>query len=194
MRGSGAVRVWRRPLHSLPARLGFFVLGATLCTALIISAIALSSMDSFLRDKIEESFPAILERTATELDSWYKSREANARVFAGNAILNSHLDELIAGTDPDAKARARDAISSEFERLLADEPLLASAFLLTGDGDPLLWQGDELELSMGMREEIRSRSLSRAGYSRGRYFQVTSVELEGDSGVTLHLIVDLEDI
>ncbi|MBW2390513.1 MAG: diguanylate cyclase [Deltaproteobacteria bacterium] len=194
MRGSGAVRVWRRPLHSLPARLGFFVLGATLCTALIISAIALSSMDSFLRDKIEESFPAILERTATELDSWYKSREANARVFAGNAILNSHLDELIAGTDPDAKARARDAISSEFERLLADEPLLASAFLLTGDGDPLLWQGDELELSMGMREEIRSRSLSRAGYSRGRYFQVTSVELEGDSGVTLHLIVDLEEL
>lgn len=193
-RGSGEFRGWRRPLHSLPARLGFFVLGATLCTALIITAIALSSMDSFLREKIEEAFPAILERTAGELDSWYENREASARAFAVNPILNSNLGEITAGLEPASIARARDEVAAELERLLAEEPELASVFLLNRAGEPLLWQGDELELSMGMREEIRRTSLSRAGYSHGRSFQVTSVELEGDSGATLHLIVDLDQL
>lgn len=190
----GEFRVWRRSLHSLPTRLGFFVLGATLCTALVITGIALRSMDSFLRENIEQSFPAILQRTALELDSWYKDREVSARAFAGNPILNRHLSELAADPGGDPKSHAQAATSRELERLLANAPEIASVFLLARTGETLLWRGDEFELSMGMREEIRRTSLSRAGYSRGRYFQVASVALEGETGVTLHLVIDLEKL
>jgi diguanylate cyclase (GGDEF)-like protein len=170
------------------------VLGATLCTALVITGIALRSMDSFLRENIEQSFPAILERTALELDSWYEGREVSARAFAGNPILNRHLSALAADAGGGLKSHARAATRRELERLLANAPEITSVFLLARDGDPLLWHGDEFELSTGMREEIRRTSLSRAGYSRGRYFQVASVALEGETGATLHLVIDLEKL
>ncbi len=190
----GEFRVWRRPLHSLPTRLGFFVLGATLCTALVITGIALRSMDSFLRENIEQSFPAILERTALELDSWYEGREVSARAFTGNPILNRNLSALAADPGGGLKSHAQAATRRELERLLANAPEITSVFLLARNGDPLLWHGDEFELSTGMREEIRRTSLSRAGYSRGRYFQVASVALEGETGATLHLVIDLEKL
>ena len=49
------------PLRSLPARISFIVLGATLITSLVITAISVRSIDDFLRRRIEQNFPAILE-------------------------------------------------------------------------------------------------------------------------------------
>ncbi len=186
--------VWRRPLHSLPTRIGFFVLGATLCTSLIVAGIALRSIDSFLRKQIENSFPAILERTASELDAWYDDRAADARNFAGSTILEEQLDELVGDSNTAANSPASEQIRRELERLLARTPEIDSAFLLSREAELLLWVGQQIELSTSMREEIQRAQLSRAGYSRGRYFQIASVELEGDHGTTLHLVMGLEQL
>ena len=161
-------RVWRRPPHSLPTRLGFFVLGATLCTSLVITAVSLRSIDSFLREKIEETFPAILERTAVDLEAWYEDRKADTRAFAANSILKIHQSDLGSDSNRQAGSRSGTAVSRELERLLATTPEISSLFLLSRSGELVLEVGDEIELSMGMREEIRRTSLSRAGDSGGR--------------------------
>jgi diguanylate cyclase (GGDEF)-like protein len=182
-------------MHSLPTRLGFFVLGATLCTSLVITAITLTSIDSFLREKIEESFPVILERTAFELDAFYQDRHEEAEAFARNSVLQGHIEALLSTRERPVSARtARTLIAKEFARLLEQTPQASSLFLLGPDQARLLWQGPEFELSAGILENISAQPVSRAGYFEGQFFQFASAQVVGDSGVTLHMVVATEQL
>ena len=202
-------RVWRRPIQSLPTRIGFFVLAATLCTSLAVTGIAVRLIDSFLREAIEESFPAILERTAADLEIWYANRETDLQEFAENLVLILEIPEIFAASEETDRTFALAEVSREFERLLKDTPELSAVFLLAHDGDTVLWRGPKIELSPGMRGEIRRTGLSRVGYSRGHYFQVASVRLDPvpepgrldgdvqpkrDRHPTLHLVINLEQL
>ena len=196
-------RVWRRPIQSLPTRIGFFVLATTLCTSLAVTGIAVRLIDSFLRQTIEESFPAILERTAADLEFWYENRERDLQTFAESEVLERQLPELSDSTDSATRRFALAEVGHAFKRLLADAPEISSVFLLDHNGDSLFWQGPQIELSADMRKEIRRSGFSRAGYSRGRYFQVASIqldpvhepsELDSNTGPTLHLVMGLEQL
>ncbi|MCP4038393.1 MAG: HAMP domain-containing protein, partial [bacterium] len=182
--------MWRRPLDSLPARLGFFVLAATLCTSLVITAISLNSIDSFLREKTEESFPAILERTATELESWYAARATEADGFREDPVLASYWGDLMLAAP--LAIHAREEITEQLDRRLARSPEFEAAFVLAPSGQVQIWRGRKIELSMGMREEIRRTALSRAGYWQGERFQILTVRFGDPGGATLHLLVDLD--
>ena len=187
-------RIWRRPFHSLPTRLGFFVLAATLCTSLIITAIALNSIDSFLRAGIEESFPAMLKRTDIEIDSWYEDHQAIAADFAQGLVQVGHLQDLVGKVHGRDLERSRRVVGRQLQLMLDETPAFSSAFVLDRNGETLAWRGREIELSMGMREEISHKSLSRAGYSEGAYYQVISIPLEGSIGAKLHLAFELEEL
>ena len=58
------------PVRSLPARISSIVFGATLVTSLVVTGISVHSIDSFLRGKIEQSFPARLASASQRLDFW----------------------------------------------------------------------------------------------------------------------------
>lgn len=184
-------RVWRRPLHSLPTRLGFFVLAATLCTSLIISAIALRTIDSFLREKIEESFPAMLQRTAVELDFWNEDHEAIAAQFANDLVQVGHLQDLFIDVSDGERTYARSVVGRQLHSMLSEVPAFTSAFVRNGQGEVLLWRGAEIELSPSMRDQLASTGISRAGYNEGGYYQIVSTELEASDGATLHFVFDL---
>jgi diguanylate cyclase (GGDEF)-like protein len=186
-----AFRVWRRPLRSLPTRLGFFVLAATLCTSLVTSTVSLRAIDSFLREKIQESFPAMLQRTGIELDFWYEDHKAIAAEFARDLISVGHLQDLLTDTSPSEKSFARTVVGRQLHSMLLEVPTFSTAFVRDGQGELLLWRGDELEMSQSMRDQLASATFSRVGYSEGRYYQITSTQLEGTLGATLHFVFDL---
>ena len=65
------------PFVSLPRRLSFFAFATTLITSLAVTWISVHSIHGFLREKIDQKFPAILGETGAKLDRWYDQRLAN---------------------------------------------------------------------------------------------------------------------
>ena len=54
----------RNPFRSLPGRIVVFVFAATVLTSLTVTAVSVSTIDSFLRANINQSFPVVLDATA----------------------------------------------------------------------------------------------------------------------------------
>ena len=184
--------MWRRPLGSLPTRLGFFVLGVTLCTALVITAISLESIDGFLREKTEESFPALLDRTAIDLEAWYAARLDEAAGFRRDPVIASYWADLI--LDPRFADNARDAISEQLDRRLEMSDAFEAAFILDTEGKQMLWRGQRAQLSLEMLEQTRSRPLTHAERWEGHGVQLARVRFGDESLPTLHLLFDLENL
>ncbi|HBZ71967.1 MAG TPA: hypothetical protein DEP35_20470, partial [Deltaproteobacteria bacterium] len=76
-----------RALHSLAARIGFFVFGATLISALAVALTSAHALREFLRTKIEEKIPSIASQVHDRLDLWFAQRTLDVQVFARSAIL-----------------------------------------------------------------------------------------------------------
>ncbi|MDP6980637.1 MAG: diguanylate cyclase [Myxococcota bacterium] len=186
--------VWRRPLGSLPTRLGFFVLGVTLCTALVISAISLDTTDAFLREKTQESFPVVLERTASELDTWYAARSEEAERFRHDPVLASYWNDLQLGGQ--LARRAREEIAEQLDRRLAGSDEFKAAFIVDAAGNTLLWRGAKVQLSVAMQRGLRDQAFSHAERWEGHGIQIASVRFgsTGTGAASLHLIFDLESL
>ena len=71
--------VWRRPFHSLPTRISFFVLAATLCSSLIVTGVSVQSIESLLLEKAEQKYPAVLENALERLTLWSRDRSYEVR-------------------------------------------------------------------------------------------------------------------
>jgi diguanylate cyclase (GGDEF)-like protein len=63
-------RAPRREFESLAAKVILVVLASTALTALAVSAVSVRSTYSFLRHRIDESHPRILEAATTRVDGW----------------------------------------------------------------------------------------------------------------------------
>lgn len=190
--GDESYGVWRRPIGSLPTRLGFFVLGVTLCTAIVITAISLRSIDSFLRAKTEESFPVVLERTAVELDTWYANRLDEADRFRRDPVIASYWRDLALG--PELAAYARREISEQLDRRLAMSDVFEAAFILDAEGGEVLWRGRRAQLPDGWVAAAREHALSPAERREDHSIQLASVEFGDDARHTLHLLFSLQHL
>ncbi len=184
--------VWRRPIGSLPTRLGFFVLGVTLCTALVITAISLETIDAFLREKTQESFPVVLERTAAELDTWYAARLEEADRFRRDPVLASYWNDLPLG--PELATRARDEIAEQLDRRLAMSDAFEAAFVLDQYGETMLWRGRRVQLSLETLASTHHQALSDADRWEGRGVQLARVRFGDTRTPTLHLLFDLDHL
>ena len=71
--------VWRRPLQSLPTRISFFVLGATLIASLTVTGISVKAVDSTLREKVNRSSRPPCLAPAIELISGTRSEPSKSR-------------------------------------------------------------------------------------------------------------------
>ena len=151
-RSGGKTPLWVNPFHSLPARISLIVFGATLITSLIVTAISVNSTDSFLRGKIEQKFPAILEASGQNLDLWYEQRILEIGVFATSATLAENLTLLDPASPADQRERAYSEVQQYLSYVLDGFPQYCSLFLLDDDGDLLLWVGEKVDIPEALRQ------------------------------------------
>jgi len=171
---------WLHPSRSLPARLSLFALAATLFASLTVTAISVQSIDSFLRDEIEQSFPAALRTASSQLDLWYQQRQLDVGVFAKSDILLQNVSRLVASGR--ASARAEAEIDQYLRYVLSSFPQYRALFVVAESGEVVRWVGDEENLPEEMLIEIMNAgdSVDQVRWTRGRRVQVLSVPLLGE--------------
>ena len=108
-----AGRLLRRPFASLPSRIITSVFAAALFTSLAVTWISTQSTESFLRDKIDEKFPAILRSASERLDLWYSQREIDIQTFASSATAVENVGRLARGSGAAQRARGRRELERE---------------------------------------------------------------------------------
>jgi diguanylate cyclase (GGDEF)-like protein len=189
------------PVRSLPARISFIVFGATLFTSLVVTGISVRSIDRFLRGKIEQTFPATLESTSQRLELWYDQRLLELGVFASSRILAENLPSIDPSSQSDRAIRASREVEQYLEYVLGSFPQYDALFVLSPEGERLLWVGTEYQLpeqlTQGSLAGVTSPRLSPAIGVPDNPFQLASAEL-GDSrgrrSGTLHAVMPLRAI
>jgi hypothetical protein len=150
-----------RPFHSVPSRIIFFVLTATLVTSLVVTWVSVRSVRAFLNTKIEHKFPVILRSAAEALDLWYAQRTLEVDTFARRELLVNNLSQLREGRAPERMvSEMRDYLSLVLQRSPQYETLL----LLDTDGETVVELGSELKLPSSVRSwlaRVSSRSRRR---------------------------------
>ena len=81
----------RQPLNSLATKIIFVVFLSTSLTAVVVSWISVHSTYTFLERRIQESYPAILERTGDRLGGWLGEANAEMRDLAQDGPLDAAL-------------------------------------------------------------------------------------------------------
>jgi diguanylate cyclase (GGDEF)-like protein len=202
MRGTlGRLGAWvgpllSRPFHSLPSRIVTTVFSAALVTSLVVSWLSTRSIESFLREAIDEQFPVVLRSTGQRLDLYYAQRQLDVETFARSAIVSAGAAQLAGG----AAAASRGELETYLRYVLERFPQYRALFLLDRDGRPLLWVGESLELPKSLLE--RSARVAEPGIGRiepvaGRRLQLASApvhDARNQRVATLHALLELEAV
>lgn len=184
------------PLHSLAGRITLLVLLATVISSLAVSWISVQSLDSFLRQKVDQRFPQVANRIAFELDHWYSLRTREIEVFAESAILTESVPQIRStGRRGD---RARDEAEQYLRYVLENFPQFERLVLATPEGDPLVEVGTGDPLPKGFLV-ASAPSVARTWVSEpqplaDRQVQIASVPLrdaKADTVARLHAIIDV---
>jgi len=187
------------PVRSLPARISMIVFGATLLTSLVVTAISVHSIDSFLRGKIEQNFPAVLASASQRLDLWYDQRLLELGVFASSGILTESAPLLLSGAH-DARTRRAAAEIRQYLQYVLDSFPQYDALFLTRDGQPpRLWVGEEFDLQADVLTQGRSDGDARLSgmiETPSGMVQLASIAVgDGQSqNGTLHAVMRVEYI
>ncbi len=144
----------RRPLQSLASRVIFFVFLATLLTSLVVTWVSTQSLHSFLSEKIDQKFPALLAAVAERLDIWYGQRKLDVATFSRSAIVAANYAHLQPGTQTRAAKRARGEIGEYLSYVLERFPQYEALFILDKEGRELFSVGDTAKLSASLRERL----------------------------------------
>lgn len=187
--GFGALRALaRRPFASLPSRIITLVFSAALVTSLVVTWIATSATETFLRRQIAQRFPAALERASQNLEDWYAQRERDLDTFSRSDTVRGSL-----GDSERALLEARRYLAYVQEGF----PHYRALFVLDAAGAPRVWVGAEPALP-----ETLLSSLARVDHTQiggvhrvdGERVQFVSAPLAGPRGEqgSLHAIVGLD--
>jgi HAMP domain-containing protein len=153
----------RNPVRSLPTRIVFFVFAATLIASLTVTAVSVSSIDSFLRGNINQRFPVLLSTTSEQLESWYEQRNREMSVFSQSDILLGNMSVLAETHSTARLARARAEIEQYVSYVLDGFPQYASILVLGREGEILLSVGETVALSQSSLDELANVDSSRIG-------------------------------
>jgi diguanylate cyclase (GGDEF)-like protein len=184
-----------RALHSLAARIGFFVFGATLISALAVALTSAHALREFLRTKIEEKIPSIASQVHDRLDLWFAQRTLDVQVFARSAIL---VDGLARRTHERLTPDDRQAIEKYLSYVLAGSQQYASLFALDPEGHTLVAVGPPLEVEPDLRRSlaaVEDTAVSQVVPMGDRRVQIVSsvVRARNDQVLaTLHAVLDVD--
>jgi diguanylate cyclase (GGDEF)-like protein len=182
----------RRPFESLPSRIIVSVFAAALVTSGLVTWISTESTETFLRSRIDERFPAVLEQARQRVETWYEQRRLEIETFARSETV---VRSLADGAHPERRAEARKYLAYVREGV----PHYRSLFTLGASGTPHVWVGDEVGLARSLRDRLaaiaapRVGSLQRAEGAEKAAFQIISAPvLHGTERLgSLHAIVPL---
>jgi len=192
--------VLRRPFRKLPSRIIISVFAAALVTSLTVTWASTGSIESFLRAKMDERFPAILGSTSERLGLWYSQRELDLETFASSDTLVRGVSELREGP---GSAAVKDSVSKYLSYVLENFPQYESLFVLGPAGELEAQVGESIDLPKAYRRRLGAVTRSRIDELRevrGRRFQVGSAPVRaGLSGrvASLHAVIrigSLEDV
>lgn len=126
----------RLRFRGMAVRVGVLVLATSLATALAISWVSVGSLEGFLRGRIDQNFPELLEASHGKLDLWFRQRSLDFEVFARSPILRS------ARTDRRSQAEAERYLSYLLENFNQYESLS----ILGDSGESWLTVGKPVEI------------------------------------------------
>lgn len=132
----------RSAFASLASRIAFFVLAATLVSALAVAGTSALAVRAFLRGQTENRVPEAALRARDRLELWYAQRALDVGIFA-------HSDIVVGGLARVARAGtgARAADREEIEQYLGDVrdglPVYAAIFALDGAGRTIASTGKD---------------------------------------------------
>jgi len=182
-----------RPFRSLPSRIVTSVFSAALVTSLVVSFISTRSIESFLREKIDEKFPALLHGIDQRLDLYYAQRQLDVETFARSAVVTASCAGLVG---PRAAA-SRTVLQTYLTYVLARFPQYQSLFVLGPGGETLLWIGDEIDLPAAMRGRAARVStptlggIERVGERRVQLVSAPVLNARDQRIASLHAVVEL---
>ncbi len=187
--------------QSLPARISVFVFGATLLTSLLVTGISVQSIDSFLRERIEQNFPAILENASQRLNLWHDQRLLEVGVFASSGILTQNVSLLHESTRGKRAQRARKEVEQYLSYVLDSFVQYDALFVLGANGEPLHWVGSRYELPedlvLGQLAEVSDTRLSAVVRTAEQAIQLASARIEDTRSRlagTLHAVIRMEAV
>jgi len=186
------------PMRSLTARITLLVFCATALSSLAVSWISLQSLDGFLREKIDQRFPRIVERISTELDQWYTLRTREVEVFSGSVILRESSPRL--ESEERSGARARAEAEQYLQYVLDSSPQFERLVIAGSDGRALLEVGEtDATPSELLADSFASETTTVSdAYRLGDdLVQIVSAPLRDDAGgaiARLHAFLDLDRI
>jgi diguanylate cyclase (GGDEF)-like protein len=184
---------WRSAIRlrftSLPTRIVVAVFSAALVTGIAVTAISIGSTQRFLRAKIDERFPDLLQSTAHELDQWYAQREVDITTFAASDTLAAGLR---VGGDAEEARRYLAYVQHRF-------PLYRRLFVLDRRAAVWLSVGSELELPASLLAdlaEIDAARVSPVVGTRDRRLQLISAPISsgGQRIGTLHAELEVDSL
>jgi len=189
----------RSPFTSLPSRISLLVLAATLATSLTVTAISVQSIDGFLREKIDQKFPTILDTAAQTLDLWLDQRLLEIRVFSSSEILVENLRRMGRAGDRD-RERALQELSDYGSYVLESFPQYEALFALDADGEEVLSVGDGVPLSPERLRDLHtvgSVTLGEIFVADDDRLQIASASVRDDDGSpvgTLHALLRVSEV
>jgi diguanylate cyclase (GGDEF)-like protein len=191
------LRTWlSRPFRSLPARIVTSVFSAALVTSLVVSWISTHSIESFLREKMDGNFPALLHATSQRIDLYYAQRQLDVETFARSAVVAANSARL---AGPGAEASRRE-LQTYLSYVLEHFPQYEALFLLDPNGRELLWIGAELEIPEEQRmraARVAAPTLGGIESIRGRRVQLASVPVlnaRDERVASLHALVEISAV
>ena len=102
--------------------------------SLAVAWLSTRTMQSFLREEIDQKFPAILRSASDRLDAWYAQRERDIEMLAAGTPIPEKVG-------PPAPSRLELRANREIERYLADalerELRIPDAVVIPGDAQAL---------------------------------------------------------
>jgi diguanylate cyclase (GGDEF)-like protein len=181
------------------------VFATALVASLAVVWLSAQSIQSFLREKLDQKFPAILERSGEQLDAWYTQRELDVQTFASSTTIEDNLGRLVSGRED---LRARTEIEKYLAYVLDRFPAYESLFLLDEKGERMLGVGEQIDFnrsfqvmnSAGVAESLKAElgavlklGIRDCSSVEGRRFQIVSVPImnsAGDRLASLHASID----
>lgn len=188
----------QRFFQSLPTRIVAAVFGAALLTSAIVTWTSTQSIESFLRQKIDQKLPDILVTTGTRLDLWYAQRQIDINTFAHSSTLVSNVGRLASGDRGAARAKAE--VHEYLSYVLDRFPQFGALVLLDEHGERVLGVGLEKRLPSELRSQLAEFRSSRIGdirdISSGRA-QIASAPVRDDRDrlvASLHAVIGISTI
>jgi diguanylate cyclase (GGDEF)-like protein len=180
--------VTKNPIRSLPARIVLFGFAATVATSLTVTAVSVSTMDGFLRARIDQKFPELLESTAEKLDYWYDQRLRETRIFAASEVLRSNVAARESNMPATLRRQAGRVLDRHLSDILQQFPHYSGFVVLDLANRPLNRVGERIELDAGVLEELGSIEeyrIARQTHASGGLMQIASTPISAQSGARL---------